>query len=348
MSSKWFLKVWIFSFACMAGIGLISSTVFGQISQDISIGYGTPFGSYTLDSNAFISPFLQTSSYASTMTNPFAMVSNQSSYYGDLLSTASDRSFAYSNIFGFNYSTGTNMYADPFYTTGGQYLNIGAPGSLYSSEYDYTRSIAGGGTHYENTLVLPWSTFSADVSTSYGLVGMIPATGYSASSLSLGTPTAFSSLGRYGEGVANLVAYAPISAQMDRALGDNPMYTAEGMKFYGTASYFNTYSPSNWFFAPGAKIVTGGTIGGIGGSTSLSTGGVGYRGGFGGGYVGGGYSGSGLGGGGYGGGYSGGGYVGGGLGAGGLGGGGFSGGTGSPATTSGFSAAGFAATIYGP
>ena len=177
---------------------------------------------------------------------------------------------------------------------------------------------------------------------------------FSGTSVALGTPTIYSGLGRYGEGIADLMSYAPISAQLDQALGNQPMYTSEGMPFYATASYFNPYNESNYYFAPGVQTtVAGVTPNVITGSSSLVTGtatgrlgGIaGYSGVVGGGYSGGGYSGYGGVGGGYGG-YAGaGGGYGGYAGGGGYGGGVAIGGTGSPAA-GGFSAAGFSSVVY--
>jgi len=301
MGKKWFLKVWIFSLMCMAAAGLVDTCAFGQISQDISVSAGnlfnsynldsslfvgplvqsssysstvtSPFNSYSLDSSLFVSPVVQSSSYNSTVTNPLATISNQSSSYTDLFSTSWNQSANYQNAFGFGYSAGSNLSHDLFSTAGGQYVNIMAPGSLYSSEHDYSNSIWGGSNHSENTLILPWTTYSSDIATSYGMDAWPYLTTFSGSSVALGTPTVFSGFGRYGEGIANLVSYAPISAQLDQILGNQPMYTPEGMPFYATASFFNPYNPSNYYFAPGVKTVAGGlTPAGIAGSSSWVTG----------------------------------------------------------------------------
>ena len=291
MKNKGFLKVWIFSLMCMAAAGLICSSAFGQISQSISSEWGNlfssntldssifisplvqsssyaltsanPFNSYSLNSSSSVSPFAQSSSYSSTTTNPFATTSNQSSSSTDLFSTSWDQSSSFQNAFGFGYSTGSNFYTDPLHTTGGGYVNVGAPGSSYSSEYDYSRSPLGGSSSSENSLVLPWTTYSSEISTSYGMDAWPYVDTFSGTSVALGTPTIYSGLGRYGEGIANLVSYAPVSAQMDQVLGDRPMYTAEGMPFYATASYFNPYNASNYYFAPGVQTsVAGVTPGG--------------------------------------------------------------------------------------
>ncbi|MEW5800639.1 MAG: hypothetical protein AB1847_00910 [bacterium] len=315
MSNKWFLKAWIYSLASMAVAGLICSSAFGQITQTISLGGGNLFSSYTLDSSLFLSPLAQSSSYSSTTTNLFATTSSQSSSYTDLFSTSWDNSYSYQNAFGLNYSTGSNFYSDPLLNSGGAYVNIGAPGSMYSSEYSYSNSILGGSSSYENSLVLPWTVYSSDVSTSYGMSSWPFTSTYSGASVALGTPTIYSGLGRYGEGIANLVSYAPISAQLDQALGDRPMYTADGMPFYATASYFNPYNASNYYFAPGVKTSAGGmTPAGYAGSASWVTG----------------ASASGVSG------YPGGGYTGG----------GYTGGTGGSPAAGGFSAGGFSSIVY--
>jgi len=386
MKNKGFLKVWIFSLMCMAATGLICSSAFGQVSQSISSEWGNlfssntlnssifisplaqsstyalttsnPFNSYSLNSSSSVTPFAQSSSYSSTTANPFATTSNQYSSSADLFSRSWDQSSSSQNAFGFGYSTGSNFYTDPLHTTGGGYVNVGAPGSLYSSGYDFSRNPLGGTSSSENTLVLPWTTYSSEISTSYGMDAFPYVDTFSGTSLALGTPTIYSGLGRYGEGIANLVSYAPVSAQLDQVLGDRPMYTDDGMPFYATASYWNPYNESNYYFAPEIKTtVAGVTPSGMTGSSSLVTGtatarlgGIaGYSGITGGGYSGGGY-------GGYGG-YvgAGGGYAGAGAGYAGAGGGyagaggGYAGGvtaggTGSPAA-GGFSAAGFSAVV---
>jgi len=335
MKSRWFLRVWMFGFVCIAASCLICSLAFGQFSQDVSVSWGNLFSNYSLDSSLYLSPLLQSSSYSSTLTNPFATVSNEYSSYKDILSTSFNQSTSYQNIFGFGYSGGSSLYSDPFYTSAGGYSTIMAPGSSYSSEYNTSQSLLGGSSHYENSLILPWTTYSSDITSSYGIDAWPYGTTFSGSSVAVGTPTVFSGFltgfDRASEGVANLVAYAPISAQMDLALGAKPMYTAEGMPFYATASYFNPYNASNYYFAPGVKTSSVGTIpGGIVGSSSVVTG-AGYVAGT---TIGGGIVGGGLGGGIVG----GGGLVGGGVGLGSV------GGTGSPAA-GGFSAAGFSAVV---
>jgi len=370
MQNKGFLKVWIFSFMCMAAAGLICSPAFGQISQDISTQWGNLFGSNSLNSSIFISPLVQSSSYALTSANPFnsyslnsstfnsplaqnssyssttsnlfATTSNQFSSSADLFSRSWDQSSSSLNAFGFGSSTGSNFYTDPLLTTGGGYSNMLAPGSMYSNSYDFSRNPLGGSSSSSNSLVLPWTTYSSEVSTNYGMNAWPYTDTFSGASLALGTPTIYSGFGRYGEGIANLVSYAPVSAQMDQALGNQPMYTAEGMPFYATASYFNPYNASNYYFAPGAQtsfagvapnMMTGSSSLVTGASTARLGGVAGYSGVVGGGYTGGGYAGYA----GAGGGYPGGGYAGGVT----------AGGMGSPAA-GGFSAAGFSSIVSIP
>jgi hypothetical protein len=382
MKNKGFLKVWIFSLMGMAAAGLICSSAFGQITQTISSQWGNllnsnslnssifisplaqsstyalttanPFSSSSVNSSTYASPFAQGSSYSSTTANPFATTSNQLSSSSNLFSTAWDQSSSYQNAFGFGYSTGSDFYTDPFHTTGGGYVNVGAPGSSYSSASDYSRTPLGGSSSSSESLILPWTTYASDVSTSYGMDAFPYTNTFSGTSLAVGTPTIYSGLGRYGEGIANLVSYAPISGQLDQMLGNQVMYTSEGMPFVPTASYFNPYNESNYFFAPGVQTTVAGVMPTAGvGSSSLVTGtatarlgGIaGYSGVVGGGYTGGGYGGY-AGYGGYGG--AGGGYPGAGGGYAGAGGGypgGLAvGGTGSPAA-GGFSAAGFSAVV---
>ncbi|MEW6379273.1 MAG: hypothetical protein AB1611_06665 [bacterium] len=306
MRSKRFLRAWIFSIVLIAGTSLIYSSAFGQFSQDVSISGGNLFSTYSLDSSLFISPFLQTSAYSSTqvnpfststldsslyvsplvqsssysssVTNPFAAASSEYSTYHDLFSTSYDQSSSYQNILGFGYSTGSSFSAGPFSTSAGGYSSFMAPGSSYSSEYDVSQNLFGGSSHYENSLVLPWTTYGSEVTSSYGLDAFPFATEFSGSSVAVGTPTVFSGpltgFNRTSEGIANLIYYAPISAQLDQVLGDRPMYTAEGMPFYATASYFNPYNASNYYFAPGVKTSTTGiTPGGVMGPPAvISTG----------------------------------------------------------------------------
>ncbi len=228
MKSKRFLKGLIVNIFGLIAIFLISSPIYGQ--------------NY---------------SYDYTMTNPLVDVWSSGDFYNNFLFTSFDQDYSYSDIFGVNYATGTDYYADLLSSQGSTYTAANLPGSGFSIEYAYDNSTLGYENSYAGSITTPWFHYDSAVTASSGfgivptMAGYMPlmSSAYTSTSNAYGTPTIWSLSGnRAYEGQMALVANAPYSAQMDRYLGDNVMYTAQGMPFYGTASYFNPYSTSNWFF----------------------------------------------------------------------------------------------------
>ena len=264
MKNKWFLKGFMFSLAFMAIIVLTysASSGFWPYTEDYSFSLDTLFTDYNFDTSLYLSPLLQLSDYTQTFTNPYANVASTGSYYSDTFSTAGEQSFMYSNIFGYELDIGSYMYADPFYTRGGEHIYAGTLGASFAAQHDYTQHLFGGTDYYGSAVDLPWAHWSADYSTAYGtdagLFGQVTA----GSSMAYGKITPYSFANPDVAAIYNLIAYAPVTTQMDMAMGDTLMVTAEGMPFYPVASYYNPYGGpfgSNWLFQQGMDAYASGT-----------------------------------------------------------------------------------------
>lgn len=268
MRNKWFNKTWIISFTALALISITYSGAVAQFEQNLNISYETPFNSYLVDSSVYTSLFAQNYDFSSNFTNPYVAVSSQSFGYQDLFSKSSENSFNYDNIFGYSLSSGDNSYIDPFYQKAGNYLNISSLGGSFSGEYGYTQTALGGTSQFANSFSNPWTSYSSSGSVGYG-TGLVPFLGgvlpvhtssYVGASTSYGIPTLFAGLPSEAAATMSLIAYAPYTTQMDRVLGNQIMYTAEGMPFVPLSSYYNPHNSSHWFFDSGAKVNAGTTV----------------------------------------------------------------------------------------
>ncbi len=255
MKGKNFLRICLFSFIILVSMStLIGSSTYGQ--------YFTPDYMYEF-----------------TATNPLYTMSNEEFYSNDFFSVSAGQDMSYSDIFGFNFSLGSSFYTDPFQSTGLDYSSFGVPGGFYTDEYDYLYTAWGGNEHREGGLVLPWTQYAYDINSAYGAYAAPFLEAYTGASVAYGMLTPFDWLGPEASGIMNLISYAPMAAQMDRVLGNQMMFTAQGMPFIATASYFNPYSNgSNWFFPAGVSSAFAGAAftptGGIGtvmGGNSVNT-----------------------------------------------------------------------------
>jgi hypothetical protein len=256
MKNKWFLKGCMLGFALMVITVLSSSVSFGYYSpltQNFSLDFGSLFSNYTFDSSLSLGLGFQTSNYAETFMNPYVQTSNTGSYYSDMFSTASQQNSTYQNILGFGLDSGSYMYANPTFSAGGEHLYASQPGASFGTQHDYTRSMFGSTDYYGSSMDIPWTHYSSELSTASSPFGQ----SYVGASLNYGKPTMFSGYNRDVEGILNLVTYGPGLMEMGRAMGDQKMYTSDGMAFYGNPFYFNPYSSSNWYFGSGATVQAG-------------------------------------------------------------------------------------------
>jgi hypothetical protein len=282
MKKTRFLRVLIISlilcFGIMFCIQTTSHAYFGlPYTQEISAVQINPFMSSSLNASLYSDLFSTYGTRATSLTNPFATYGSNAMFYNDPLSTASAQTMSYANIFGESFQTGQGFYRDPFYSTGGQYVNYANPAGGFSVDQAYAASPFGGGTHVSSELILPWAYYGTSIDTSYGsgvaatFLGPMPTASYGVGvqHAAFGTPTAFNMLGVNPDvaGQLALVAFAPYTASMDRALSNTYMYTKEGMPFIPVASYFNpdSYGGSNYFFPSGAGTYQAGTetVGGV-------------------------------------------------------------------------------------
>ncbi|MGA1863541.1 MAG: hypothetical protein ACMUHX_00605 [bacterium] len=275
MREKRFLKVLYISFILCFGI-IVSVQISGYaqinpylslglgvipISQNVSVAQVSPLTSSTLNSTYYRDLFTTYGSQTNTFTNPFAAYGSTSMQYADTFSQAAASSMSYNNIFGVSLNQGQGYYRDPFYTTGGKYINYSTPVSGFSSDTSYSMSLMGSTQHLGSSLTTPWTHYSTDINTAYGLAGG----GTSIAHAAFGMPTAFNMVGfsPATAGTMNLLTYGSETAAMDRMLSNTYAYTKEGMPFIPVASYYNANSEggTNYFFAGDISYQEAGTVG---------------------------------------------------------------------------------------
>lgn len=243
------------------GLGLMPGLGLPPLSQQVSLAQVSPLTSSTLNSSYYRDIFTTHGTQARTFTNPFATYGSTGMVYSDPFSQAAANTMSYSNIFGVNMQTGQGFYRDPLYTTGGKYINYASPVGGFSSDMGYSMSPLGGATHVGSSLTTPWTHYSTDINTAYGL----GAAGTSVAHAAFGMPTVFNMVGMNPAvaGTMALMTYGSETAAMDRMLSNTYAYTKEGMPFIPVASYFNPASVggTNYFFAGDISYVESGTVG---------------------------------------------------------------------------------------
>ena len=252
------LLVFQFSaYAYYTGIPLLPQT------STISAIQNTPFTSSTLNSSFYRDLTTVYGTQASTFTNPFATYGSTGMVYADPFSQANASTMSYANIFGVSIESGQGSYRDPFYMTGGKYINYSSPVGGFSSDQAYTASLMGGATSSSFSLTTPWTHLSTDINRAYG-------PGYAGTSIAheaFGMPTIFNLTGMNpsAAGVVSLLAYGSETAAMDRMIQQNNVYayTKEGMPYVPVASYYNAASQggTNYFFAGDISYQESGTVG---------------------------------------------------------------------------------------
>ncbi|MGA1839891.1 MAG: hypothetical protein ACMUIU_04615 [bacterium] len=245
------------------GTGLYPGLGLGYmpISQNVSLAQVTPLTSSTLNSTYYRDLFTTYGSQASTFANPFAIYGSTSMQYADPFSQAAANSMSYSNIFGVNLNQGQGFYRDPFYTTGGKYINYSSPVGGFSSDMGYSMTPLGGTTHLGSSLTTPWTHIHTNINTAAGVLGA----GTSIEHAAFGMPTVFDAMGfsKSTAGVMNLLTYGSQTAAMDRMLSNTYAYTKEGMPYVPVASYYNAASVggTNYFFEGDISYQEAGTMG---------------------------------------------------------------------------------------
>ncbi|MGA1789937.1 MAG: hypothetical protein ACMUIM_00500 [bacterium] len=244
-------------YAYYAGIPTLPFT------QQISSIQNTPFTSSTLNSSFYRDFYTTYGTQASTFANPFSTYGSTSMLYADPFSQASANTMSYANIFGVTIESGQGSYRDPFYTTGGKYINYSSPVGGFSSDQAYSMSLLGGSTSSSFSLTTPWTHVSSDINTAYG-------PGFAGTSLAhtaFGMPTIFNLTGMNpaAAGTVALLAYGSETAAMDRMIqqSNTYAYTKEGMPYTPVASYYNanSYGGTNYFFAGDISYQETGTVG---------------------------------------------------------------------------------------
>jgi hypothetical protein len=243
------------------GVGLMPGLGLPPISQQVSLAQVTPLTSSTLDSSYYRDPVTMYGTQARTFTNPFATYGSTAMQYADPFSQAAANTMSYNNIFGVSLEAGQGFYRDPFYATGGKYINYSSPVSGFSSDMAYSMSPVGGTTHLGSSLTTPWTHISTDINRAYGP----GAAGASIGHVAIGVPTVFNMAGFHPAvaGQLALMTYGSETAAMDRALGNTYAYTREGMPYIPVASYYNANSVggTNYFFAGDISYQEAGAIG---------------------------------------------------------------------------------------
>ena len=243
------------------GIGALGIPFALPQTATISAVQNTPFTSSTLDSFLYRDLTTQYGTQATTFTNPFATYGSTAMQYADPFSQAAANTMSYANIFGVSLEQGQGYYRDPFYMTGGKYINYSSPVGGFSSDQAYTASLMGGSTSRSFSLTTPWTHVSSDINTAYG-PGF---TGTSIAHQAYGMPTVYNLAG-FNPSVAGtlaLLTYGSETAAMDRMIQQNNVYayTKEGMPYTPVASYYNANSQggTNYFFAGDISYQEAGT-----------------------------------------------------------------------------------------
>jgi len=256
MKNKWFLKGFMFCLAFMAIIVLTYTASFGYYgvpySQETSFQTGNLFSDYNLDTSFYSTVGLQTSSYNENFSNPYATLSSTSSTYNDTFSSAGEQSFNYNNIFGFTLDMGSYSYQDPVFATGGEHVYAGTPIASFGTEYDYTQSVVGGSFQAGSYFDAPWTHYESEYAVGSGANAFPFGQVAGGASMAYANPSLFS-FNPDVNAVMNLVTYGPGMTAIGRAMGDEMMYTSEGMGFYGNPFYVNPYNNSGWFFSAGVQ-----------------------------------------------------------------------------------------------
>jgi len=256
MKNKWFLKGFMFCLAFMAIIVLTYTASFGYYglpySQDTSFQTGNLFSNYNFDSSLYSGFGLQTSSYNENFTNPYATFSSTGSTYSDIFSTAGEQSFNYNNAFGFSLDTGSYNYQDPIFSAAGEHFSVGSPIASFGTEYDYTQSVVGGSFQAGSYFDAPWTHYESEYSAGYGANAFPFGQAAGGVSMAYANPS-FYSFNPDVNAVMNLITYGPGMTDIGRAMGNEMMYTSDGMGFYGNPFYVNPYNASGWYFDAGVE-----------------------------------------------------------------------------------------------
>jgi hypothetical protein len=167
----------------------------------------------------------------------------------------------YQNVFGVSLNQGQGFYRDPFYSTGGKYINYSSLAGGFSSDTAYSMSPLGGTTHVGSSLTTPWTHIHTNINTAAGIAGA----GTSIEHAAFGMPTVFNAMG-FNPAVAgqlSLMAFGSETAAMDRMLANTYAYTKEGMAYTPVASYYNANSVggTNYFFAGDLSYQEAGVMG---------------------------------------------------------------------------------------
>ena len=260
MKNKWFLKGFMFCLAFMAIIVLTYTASFGYYggvpySQETSFQTGNLFSNYNLDTSFYSTFGLQTSSYNENFANPYATLSSTGSTYNDMFSTAGEQSFNYNNIFGFSLDMGSYSYQDPVFATSGEHVYAGTAFASFGSEYDITQSVVGGSFQAGSYFDAPWTHYESEYAAGYGMSTFPYGQAAGGASIAYGKNPMFS-FNPEISGLMGLITYGSSMTEIGRAMGDTPMYTSDGMAFYGNPYYFNPYNASGWFFDAGVTTNT--------------------------------------------------------------------------------------------
>lgn len=256
MKNKWFLKGFMFCLAFMAIIVLTYTASFGYYnlpySQETSLQWENLFSDYNLGTSFYSTFGLQTSSWNQDFTNPYVNVSSTGSTYSDMFSAAEEQSFIYNNVFGFSLDMGSYSYQDPIFAAGGEHINVGTPIASFGSDHDYTQSVVGGSFQAGSYFDAPWTHYESEYSAGYGMSTFPYGQAAGGASIAYGKNPMFS-LNPEISGLMSLITYGSSMTEIGRAMGDTPMYTSDGMAFYGNPYYFNPYNASGWHFDAGVQ-----------------------------------------------------------------------------------------------
>jgi hypothetical protein len=221
----------------------------------------TPFTTSSLNSSYYRDIYTMYGTQNTAFSNPFATYGSSSMQYADPFSQAAANTMTYQNVFGVSLNQGQGFYRDPFYSTGGKYINYSSLAGGFSSDMGYTMTPVGGTTHLGSSLTTPWTHIHTNIDTAAGIAGA----GIGVEHAAFGMPTVFNAMG-FNPAVAgqlSLMAFGSETAAMDRMLGNTYAYTKEGMAYIPVASYYNANSVggTNYFFAGDISYQETGVVG---------------------------------------------------------------------------------------
>jgi hypothetical protein len=154
----------------------------------------------------------------------------------------------------FGYNANQSYLVGPFSSQSNQdILMTTYTGSSFGTFQRSTVNPLGSTSSTFSELKLPWVTVSTNISASQnvGTMGFIPVQSASVKIQSQvsSEDNPYAGMNPHVAGIYALRDNAVAGFALDKVLAEQPMYTGDGQKYYGTASYYNPYNESGYYFS---------------------------------------------------------------------------------------------------